>query len=279
MNSEPDVVLKVEGMMCQNNCGTTVQKALSNVPKVTKVVVSFAKKEAQIWGSVSSSVLINAVASVGFDATVVMQQQPTANGSGSSSWFVHTIESKEEFEEELGTWPGLLIVKFEAEWCGPCKDITPFVQEMAKNHPLVRFLKVDTDEHDELMHRYQVTSLPYFLFFKSGHEIDKVVGAHRDELVKKVQLHQQQGGNVNSKPSPNPTPAPVPATPSLPFPLPEHEFFDVQFPDHDQWNLGMVYESRKFAYRIVRQGAWASEPVSAVHPAVTVNALFVTVQG
>ena len=81
MNSEPDVVLKVEGMMCQNNCGTTVQKALSNVPKVTKVVVSFAKKEAQIWGSVSSSVLINAVASVGFDATVVMQQQPTANAS------------------------------------------------------------------------------------------------------------------------------------------------------------------------------------------------------
>ena len=68
--------------------------------------------------------------------------------------------------------------------------------------------------------------------------------------------------------------------------LPEHEFFDIQFPAHDQWNLGMEYESRKFAYRIVSKGTEASgmgieagEPLSVLHSAVTINALFVTVQG
>jgi thioredoxin 1 len=186
---------------------------------------------------------------------------------------VHTIESKEEFDEELNTWPGLLIIKFEAEWCGPCKEIAPFVHDLAQNHPLVRFLKVDTDENEELMHRYKVSSLPFFLFVKSGYEIDRVIGGNRQQLIKKIQQHQQQS-NININ---------IPQ-------LPEHEFFDIQFPDHDQWNLGMAYESRKFSYRVVMNNKGSTEKemvvsnskeehVSVLHPAVTVNALFVTVQG
>ena len=45
---EQHYVLQVEGMMCQKNCGTTVERALQAVPNVTKVIVSFPKKEAQI---------------------------------------------------------------------------------------------------------------------------------------------------------------------------------------------------------------------------------------
>ena len=294
MSSDPDVVLKVEGMMCQKNCGNTVQKALSNVPGVTKAVVTFAQKEAQIWGNVASSVLVSAVANVGFDATVIAVMQQ----------FVHKIESNEELEEELNTCPGLLIVKFEAKWCGPCKDISPLVQDLAKKHqPVVRFVSVDTDKHDDLMHQYKISSLPYFLFFKSGQQVDKVVGPNIDELAKKI-LRYQQGGNhsndnsscnsISSSTGPHTktiqTTNPSPKTSlTQPQPLPEHEFFDIQFPAHDQWNLGMEYESRKFSYRIVRKETKASEAVSketnaseswsVLHPAVAINALFVTVQG
>ena len=83
LNSEPNVVLSIEGMMCQKNCGSTVQAALSNVPNVTKAVVSFAKKEAQIWGNVTSSILVSAVESVGFDAAV--STGTTASSSSVSS--------------------------------------------------------------------------------------------------------------------------------------------------------------------------------------------------
>jgi P-type Cu+ transporter len=68
----PTVVLDVEGMMCQKNCGSTVQQALSAVPGVTRAVVSFAHKSARVWGSASltAEALIKAVDAVGFDAAL-----------------------------------------------------------------------------------------------------------------------------------------------------------------------------------------------------------------
>ena len=93
-SSEPDVVLSIEGMMCQKNCGSTVQTALSNVPHVTKAEVSFAKKEAQIWGNVSSSILISAVESVGFDAAVSDKTAASSSAPSSSSVSSPTKKSK-----------------------------------------------------------------------------------------------------------------------------------------------------------------------------------------
>ena len=67
----PDHCLVIDGMMCQRNCGSTVEMALLSVPGVIKVIVSFQNKEAKIWGAASSSMLIDAVESVGFDARTV----------------------------------------------------------------------------------------------------------------------------------------------------------------------------------------------------------------
>merc|ERR1719424_1198924 len=61
-------VLVVEGMMCQHNCGSTVQKALSMVAGVERAEVSFLEKKATVWGSASIADLIDAVEMVGFDA-------------------------------------------------------------------------------------------------------------------------------------------------------------------------------------------------------------------
>lgn len=70
IESPPNFRLTVAGMMCQKNCGSTVAAALSSVSGVKKVVVSFNEKEAQVWGEVSIELLIDAVESVGFDASV-----------------------------------------------------------------------------------------------------------------------------------------------------------------------------------------------------------------
>ena len=70
VDAVPDYCLAIEGMMCQKNCGSTAQKALASVPGVTNAIVTFQKKEAQIWGDVSPLLLIDAVECVGFDAVL-----------------------------------------------------------------------------------------------------------------------------------------------------------------------------------------------------------------
>ena len=62
--------LRVEGMMCQKNCGTTVRRALEAVPGVQSAEVSFAEQSAVVSGSASADALIDAVEAVGFDAAV-----------------------------------------------------------------------------------------------------------------------------------------------------------------------------------------------------------------
>lgn len=82
----PVVVLEVEGMMCQKNCGTTVQNALEAVPGVTRAEVSFARKRARVWGSeaeVSSGTLVDAIIAIGFDARQV-SSSPSPVGSSSA---------------------------------------------------------------------------------------------------------------------------------------------------------------------------------------------------
>ncbi|CAN0546384.1 unnamed protein product, partial [Ectocarpus sp. 12 AP-2014] len=74
------VVLAVEGMMCQNNCGSTVRQALTSVPGVLRAEVSFAESRARVWTGDGSSAggdpalldsIVGAVESVGFGATVL----------------------------------------------------------------------------------------------------------------------------------------------------------------------------------------------------------------
>ena len=79
-DTAPSHRLLVEGMMCQKNCGTTVQNALRNVPGVVWATVAFNLKEARVWGTASLENLIDAVECVGFDATVLdgpASSQPT----------------------------------------------------------------------------------------------------------------------------------------------------------------------------------------------------------
>lgn len=71
------IILRVEGMMCQKNCGSTVQSALSNVPGVKSAKASFATRSATVEGtSLSREALIRAIDDVGFAAEVLEQTPP-----------------------------------------------------------------------------------------------------------------------------------------------------------------------------------------------------------
>jgi len=71
-----------------------------------------------------------------------------------------------------------VIVDFWAEWCGPCKSMAPVFEQAAKKmQPLIQFSKVDTDENQRLMARFNIRGIPTLIIFKGGQEIGRRSGA------------------------------------------------------------------------------------------------------
>eukprot|EP00262_Sarcandra_glabra_P003155 TRINITY_DN13667_c0_g1_i1.p1 TRINITY_DN13667_c0_g1~~TRINITY_DN13667_c0_g1_i1.p1 ORF type:complete len:128 (+),score=27.32 TRINITY_DN13667_c0_g1_i1:10-393(+) len=84
----------------------------------------------------------------------------------------------------------LMVVDFSASWCGPCRFIEPFFKELALKFTDVSFVKIDVDELKEVAQTWEVQAMPTFVLFKQGKEIDKIVGAKKDELQKKIEQHR-----------------------------------------------------------------------------------------
>mmetsp|Transcript_17357 Transcript_17357/g.34093 ORF Transcript_17357/g.34093 Transcript_17357/m.34093 type:complete len:106 (-) Transcript_17357:491-808(-) len=83
----------------------------------------------------------------------------------------------------------LVIVDFTADWCGPCKHIAPFFEELSKKEEFqgIKFIKLDIDEAEEDASSYQVNAVPTFIAFKKGESVQRVTGASRDSILAALQ--------------------------------------------------------------------------------------------
>ena len=90
---------------------------------------------------------------------------------------------------ELAADGKLLVIDFWAEWCGPCRTITPIIEELAEEYAgKVNIGKCDVEENDEITMKYGVRNIPTIIFVKGGQVVDKQVGAcQKAALVEKIE--------------------------------------------------------------------------------------------
>ena len=98
------------------------------------------------------------------------------------------VVNSQQFNE-LKAQDTLLVADFSATWCGPCKKLSPTLDEVSEElGEQVNIVKVDVDESEDLAMDYGIRSVPTVLFFKNGQQVDKFVGAlPKSEIVAKIQ--------------------------------------------------------------------------------------------
>ncbi len=84
---------------------------------------------------------------------------------------------------------GLIVIDFWAEWCGPCKKISPIVDELASEYEGdVDIYKCDVDENSEVCEKFGIRNIPTLIFLKNGEVVDKHVGtATKSQLAEKIE--------------------------------------------------------------------------------------------
>ena len=84
--------------------------------------------------------------------------------------------TNKNFEEEILTEKTTAIIDFYADWCGPCRMMSPIIDEIAEENKDVKVGKVNVDENQDLAMKYNVMSIPTIIIFKDGKVHKQFVG-------------------------------------------------------------------------------------------------------
>lgn len=85
--------------------------------------------------------------------------------------------TSENFESMVLSSEKPVLLDFYADWCGPCKMISPFVEEIANEHPEFLVGKINVDEAPDLAAQFKIVSIPALFALKDGKIVNQIIGA------------------------------------------------------------------------------------------------------
>lgn len=89
------------------------------------------------------------------------------------------------FEKEVLNSDKRVLVDFYADWCGPCKILSPRVAEIANENKDIKVVKINVDQNEDLARKYNISSMPTLLVIENGKELNRAVGALSKSTVLK----------------------------------------------------------------------------------------------
>ena len=85
--------------------------------------------------------------------------------------------NKDYFQEEVLNSDKPVLLDFWASWCGPCRMVSPVVDEIAKERPDIKVGKINVDEQEELAAQFRIMSIPTLMVIKNGQIVKQSMGA------------------------------------------------------------------------------------------------------
>ena len=89
----------------------------------------------------------------------------------------------ENFDAEVLHSEKPVLLDFWASWCGPCRMLSPVVDEIAEETPSIKVCKVNVDEQPELAQKYDIMSIPTLISFKDGKLLNSSLGVQPKESI------------------------------------------------------------------------------------------------
>lgn len=89
--------------------------------------------------------------------------------------------TEKTFTEE--THEGMVILDFHAPWCGPCRMLSPILEEVEQENELVKVVKVNIDDNHELATKFNVSSIPKLVFLNEGINVGEMVGMQSKSAI------------------------------------------------------------------------------------------------